>query len=67
VHTLYKRESISIALSQINIHATKDNFTHITANEDLENFRKKYQNPKKMIKILLSGYSKSNQAVLGGI
>jgi hypothetical protein len=67
VHTLYKRENISIALAQINIHTAKDNFTHISAGEDLESFRKKYPNTNKTLKILLSGYSKSNQATLGGI
>ncbi|MBK9221501.1 MAG: hypothetical protein IPO16_05200 [Saprospiraceae bacterium] len=67
VHTLYKRENISIALAQIIIHSTKDGFTHITANEDLDYFRKKYPNINKTVKILLSGYSKNNLAPLGGI
>ncbi len=67
VHTLYKRENISIALAQINIHATKDNFTHISASDDLEYFRKKYPNTNKTLKILLSGYTKANQPSLGGM
>lgn len=67
VHTLYKKEAISIALSQINIHATEDRFTHRTASEDLESFRTRYPNTKKTIKLLLSGYEKDKIASLGGI
>lgn len=67
VHTLYKKEAISIALSQINIHATDDRFTHRTASEDLEFFRTRYPNTKKTIKLLLSGYEKNKIASLGGI
>lgn len=67
VHTLYKREGISISLNQINIHASEDNFTHISASSDLENFRRKYPNTNKTVKLLLSGYSRDNVAPLGGI
>ncbi|MBK9108094.1 MAG: hypothetical protein IPM92_06820 [Saprospiraceae bacterium] len=67
VHTLYKNEGISIALAQININTSEDYFSHISASSDLENFRKKYPNSNKTIKLLLSGYSKGNKAALGGI
>ncbi len=67
VHTLYKREGITIMLSQINIHITEDNFSHISASTDLETFRKKYPNSAKQVKLLLSGYQKNNEAPLGGI
>lgn len=67
VHTLYKKEGISIALSQINIHTTDDRFTHRTASEDLESFRTRYPNVKKTVKILLSGFEKDKIASLGGI
>lgn len=67
VHTLYKREGISISLNQINIHTSEDNFTHISASSDLENFRRKFPNTNKTVKLLLSGYSRNNTAPLGGI
>lgn len=67
VHTLYKNEGISIGLAQINIHTTEDKFSHISASSDLENFRKKYPNTQKHVKLLLSGYSKNSTAPLGGI
>ena len=67
VHTLYKREGISIALKEILIHNTEDNFTHISASADLENFKKKYINTNKTVQLLLSGYSKNGTAPLGGI
>lgn len=67
VHSLYKKESISIALSQINIHATDDRLTHRTASEDLESFRTRYPNIKKTVKLLLSGFTLNKVATLGGI
>ncbi len=67
VHTLYKREGITIMLSQINIHTVEDNFTHLSASSDLESFRKKYSNSSKLVKILLSGFLKNGEATLGGI
>ncbi len=67
IHTLYKRESISISLSQINIHTTNDSFSHTSASEDLERFRTRYPNTKRTVKLLLSGYEKNKIAPLGGI
>ncbi|HEX5625960.1 MAG TPA: M12 family metallo-peptidase, partial [Saprospiraceae bacterium] len=67
VHTLYKREGISIALAQLVVHGSEDGFTHLSASEDLEKFRRTYPNTNKTVKLLLSGKLKNNQAALGGI
>lgn len=66
VHMLYQRESIRISLSQLNIHTSEDYFRHSSSTADLEYFRKKYPNTANVIRLLLCGYAKNGQAVLGG-
>jgi hypothetical protein len=66
VHMLYQRENIRISLAKLNIHTAEDYFRHSSSTADLEYFRKKYPNKENVVRLLLCGYTKNGQAVLGG-
>ncbi|MCC6815000.1 MAG: T9SS type A sorting domain-containing protein [Saprospiraceae bacterium] len=67
VNSIYRKEDIQIALSQIVINTTTDKLPHNTANGDLNYIKNAYRNFTGNALLCLSGYNRNGKATLGGV
>lgn len=67
VQAIYRKDDIQIAISELIIHTSPENFPHTTSMVDLEYFRSNYPTYNGNVNLLISGFNRNGTPALGGI